>query len=101
MAKLELPVYDMSTGEKVKTLQRNVMPVGLYIRFQELSEKLQTNEITKDRDMFEALRDLLLETFPELTAEEYMNGVDVADALVIFRDILNKATKISAGNSKN
>lgn len=101
MAKFELSVYDMKTEKVVKTLQRNKIPVNLYIRFQELSESLTKQKITKDAEMFAALKDLFVETFPELTADEYMNGVDVGEVLRMFRDIIAKASQVSAGNSKN
>lgn len=101
MAKFELSVYDMKTEKVVKTLQRNKIPVNLYIRFQELSESLTKQKITKDAEMFSALKDLFVETFPELTADEYMNGVDVGEVLRMFRDIIAKASQVSAGNSKN
>lgn len=101
MAKFELSVYDMTTEKVIKTLQRNKIPVNLYIRFQELSESLTKQKITKDAEMFAALKDLFVETFPELTADEYMNGVDVGEVLRMFRDIIAKASQVSAGNSKN
>ena len=101
MAKFELSVYDMRTEKVAKTLQRNKIPVNLYIRFQELSESLTKQKITKDADMFAALRDLFVETFPELTSDEYMNCVDVGEVLRMFRDIIAKASQVSAGNSKN
>ena len=101
MAKFELSVYDMATEKVVKTLQRNKIPVNLYIRFQELSESLTKQKITKDAEMFAALKELFVETFTELTADEYMNCVDVGEVLRMFRDIIAKASQVSAGNSKN
>lgn len=101
MAKFELSVYDMKTEKVVKTLQRNKIPVNLYIRFQELSESLTKQKITKDAEMFAALKELFVETFPELTADEYMSSVDVGEVLRMFRDIITKASQVSAGNSKN
>lgn len=101
MAKFELSVYDMKTEKVVKTLQRNKIPVNLYIRFQELSESLTKQKITKDAEMFAALKELFVETFPELTADEYMSSVDVGEVLRMFRDIIAKASQVSAGNSKN
>lgn len=101
MAKFELPVYDTQTGEVTKTVKRDFMPVGLYIRFQQLSEKLVKDEIKSDADMFKALEDLFVETFPELTEKEYSECLDTAQVLVMFRDIIEKSTKLSSGNSKN
>lgn len=101
MAKFELPVYNVTTGEIEKTHQRNFMPVDLYIRFQAFSEKVAGNEFETDRDFFVELKPLFLETFPELTADEYMNQTDVAEVIKMFSDIIRKATEFSTGNSKN
>ena len=101
MAKFELHVYDAESEEVKKTLQRNIIPVSLFIKYQMISEKLTKNKITNDIDMFSALKDLYLETFPALTADEYMNNTDVAEVLTMFRDILVKATQISTGKGKN
>lgn len=101
MAKFELPLYDAATGEVTKTLKRNFMPVNLYIRFQALAEKIGAEKMKSDREMFVALEGLFRETFPDLTAEEYQNNTDIADVLIMFRDILEKSTQISSGDSKN
>ena len=101
MAKFELPIYDMKTEKVVKTHKRNFMPVDLYIRYQQLSEKITTDKIKSDAEMFCLLKDLFLETFPELTEEEYLNQTDIAGVLLMFRDILDKSTQFAAGNSKN
>lgn len=101
MAKFELPVYNMQTEKVAKTYRRNIMPVNLYIRFEELSEKLMNNKMTRDDEMFLALEELFIETFPELTKNEYRNCTDTAEVLKLFRDIIGKSTKIQAGNSKN
>lgn len=101
MAKFELSVYDNQTGEIAKTVKRDFMPVGLYIRFQQLSEKLIKDEIKSDVDMFNSLKDLFLETFSDLTEKEYLECLDIAQVLVMFRDIIEKSTQLSSGNSKN
>lgn len=101
MAKFELPIYDTRTGEIVKTHKRNFMPVNLYIRFQAFAEKLGADKVKSDKDMFFALKELFLETFPDLTAEEYLNQTDIAEVLVMLRDILEKSTQIASGDSKN
>lgn len=100
MAKFELSVYDAKTGDVEKVCKRNFMPVSLYIRFQQLSEKVVANKIGSDSDLFNALKPLFLETFPELTEDDYTSGTDVAEVLVMFRDIIDKSTQIG-GNSKN
>lgn len=101
MAKFELSIYDAATDKVVKTHKRNFMPVGLYIKYQQLAEKLSADKIKSDAEMFLALKDLFRETFPELTEDEYQNQTDIAEVLIMFRDILDKSTQISSGNSKN
>ena len=77
------------------------MPVNLYIRFQALAEKIGAEKLKSDKDMFDSLEGLFCETFPELTKEEYQNQVDIAEALLMFRDVLEKSTTITGGDSKN
>lgn len=101
MAKFELAVRDGATGEVVKTYKRDFMPVNLYIRFQQLSEQLVKEEIKSDIEMFTRLKELFCETFSGLTEDEYMNGLDVASVLLMFRDIINKSTLFVSGESKN
>lgn len=101
MAKFELPVYNAETDEIIKVHKRNFMPVGLYIKYQAFSEKLINDKVKNDAEMFKLLQPLFLETFPTLTAAEYNNNTDVAEVLVMFRNILDTATQITAGSSKN
>ena len=72
MAKFELPIYDEKTGEIAKTYKRDFMPTGLYIRFLKLSEKLVGSELKTDAELFELLKDLMCETFSEMTEDEYI-----------------------------
>ena len=101
MAKFELPIYDATSGEVCKTHQRNFMPVNLYIRFQKLAEKIGADKVKSDKEMFDALEELFLETFPALTKEEYQNQTDIAEVLQMWAAILEKSTKIAEGDSKN
>lgn len=101
MAKFELPVYNVTTGDIEKTYKRNFMPVDLYVRYQAFSEKVTSDKFKSDKDFFVELKDLFLETFPEMTAEEYLNQTDVAEVVNMFGDIINKATQFSTGDSKN
>ena len=101
MAKFELPIYDAKSGEIIKTHKRDFMPVSLYIRFQKLSEKVIADKVKSDEEMFLALQDLFVETFPEMTVDEYLNQTDVANVLTMWRNILDKSTELSDGNSKN
>lgn len=101
MAKFELPIYDAKTGEVVKTHKRGFMPVGLYIRFQQLAEKVGEEKFKSDKDMFEALQELFLETFPEMTSDEYLNQTDIAEVLRLFAKIINKSAEFAEGDSKN
>lgn len=101
MSKFELPIYDVVTGEVAKTYKRNFMPVNLYIRFNQLAEKIGADKLKGDKDMFFALEELFRETFPELTSDEYRNQTDIAQVLLMFRDILDVSKQIESGNSKN
>lgn len=101
MAKFELPIYDVQTGDVEKTVKRNFMPVSLYIRFQKLAEKIGADKVKSDEAMFDLLQDLFLETFPELTKDEYRNQTDIAEVLQMWAAILDKSTKIAEGDSKN
>ena len=101
MAKFELPVRDNKTGEIIKTVKRDFMPVDLYIRFQQLSQKVLNNELKTDMELFTALKPLFRETFYELTDKEYMNNVDIAEVLIMFRNIIDKSTEFSSGDAKN
>lgn len=100
MAKFELPIYDVKTGEVVKTVQRSFMPVNLYIRFQKLAEKVGSDKVKSDAEMFNLIQDLFIETFPDLTIEEYQNQTDIAQVLKLWADIINKSTQFE-GDSKN
>lgn len=101
MAKFELPIYNTKTGEIEKMVKRNFMPVNLYIRFQKLAEKTSGNKVKNDEEMFLLLQDLFLETFPEMTKDEYLNQTDIAQILNMWASIINKSTELSDGNSKN
>lgn len=98
MAKYQINIYNIETEEVEKTYSRNIIPVNLYIKFQELNERLQSEKIKNDLEMFQAMEDLFLEAFPQLTKEEYNEKTDVAEVLIAYRDIIKKATLI---NSKN
>ncbi|MBR3423802.1 MAG: hypothetical protein IKG80_04865 [Clostridia bacterium] len=97
MAKYELNVYDTKTGEVAKTLQKNFMPSALFIRYQQVLEKI--NEDTDDTALFDNLKPLFLETFPDLTEKEYTDNTDVAEVLALFRKVLNKATTMESGKN--
>ena len=101
MAKFELSIYDEKTGEVAKTLKRDFMPTGLYIRFLKLSEKLVGSELKTDVELFELLKDLMCETFSELTEEEYYKNTDVQEVLKVWSAILSKSATIEGGKSKN
>ena len=101
MAKFELSLYDNKTGEKTATLTRAFMPVNLYIKFQQFNEKLLSDKIKDDIEMFKSLKELFLELFPDLTAEKYMNNTDVAEIIYMFGKIINKSTEFETDNSKN
>lgn len=99
MAKFELPVYNAESGKVEKTVKRNFMPVTLFTRFQKFAEKLDTLE--SDEKMYNGLKPLFLELFPELTEKEYTEQTDVAEVLKVWGDVINKSTEISEGSSKN
>ena len=101
MAKFELPIYDTKTGEIVKTHQRGFMPVDLFIRFQNVAEEVTADKFKSNEELFDALEDLFVELFPDLTKEEYRNGADVAEIMKVWQIVNNKSTDIESGNSKN
>lgn len=100
MSKFELSVYNAETGDVEKILKRNFMPVTLYIKFQKLAEKAAEQKIESDEEIFFAIKELFLETFRDLTEDEYLNQTDTSEVLTMFDRILKKSTEIS-GNSKN
>lgn len=99
MAKFELKIYNMKTEEVEKTYSRNKIPVNLFLAYQELSEKLVSEKIENDIDMFKAIKGLFMETFDGLTEKEYNEQTDVSEVLIAFRNLLKKATVFEA--SKN
>lgn len=101
MSKFELPIYNAATGKREKTLQRDFMPVNLFVRYQTFVEEMDENKTKSDKELFLSLKELFLETFPEMTEEEYLNQTDVGDVTLMFRRILEKSTQIGSGNSKN
>ena len=101
MAKFELPIYNAETGEIAKTYKRDFMPTGLYIRFLKFSEKLVDAKLKTDAELFLSLKDLMLETFSELTEDEYFNNTDAQSVLKVWSAILSKSATIESGKSKN
>lgn len=101
MAKFELHTYNMETEEVEKTLQRNIMPISLYIKFQQYSEKVLSEKVKDDSELYAGLCDLFVELFPEMTKDEYNTKTDPGEVLVVFKNILDKATKFEPGNAKN
>lgn len=98
MAKFELSIYN-ENDEVVKTYQRNKCPVELFLKFQKYSEKVTGNKIKDDSEFFAGLKDLFLEFFPAMTEKEYTNNTDVAEIIVLFYAIINRATRLT--NEKN
>lgn len=98
MAKFELSIYN-ENDEVVKTYQRNKCPVELFLKFQQYSEKVTGNKIKDDSEFFAGLKDLFLEFFPAMTEKEYTNNTDVAEIIVLFNAIINRATRLT--NEKN
>ena len=101
MAKFELRVYNTQNGEVEKTVKRGFMPLAIYVRFQKLAEKAASDKYKSDEAMYEDLREPVLDLFPELTAEEYRNNVDIAEVLQLWKRILDKSSEISDEDSKN
>lgn len=98
MAKFELNVYN-EKDEVIKTYQKNKCSVELFIKFQQLSDKLTTEKVKNDAEFFNALKDLFCEFFAELTEKEYTNNTDVAEVILLFNKIITKATQLT--NEKN
>lgn len=98
MAKFELPIYN-NNDEVVKIYQRNKCPVDLFLKFQKYSEKVTGDQVKDDGEFFAGLKELFLEFFPEMTKKEYTNNTDVAEIIVLFDNIIKKATHFT--NEKN
>ena len=100
MAKFELPIYDAS-GKVEKTHKRDFISVSLFLKYQKLNEELLSNKMTDDKEFLNAIKELFLETFVELTESEYDKQTDVAQVIYLFNTIVAKATKFKSGDSKN
>lgn len=98
MAKFELSIYD-DNDKVIKTYQRNKCSVDLFLKFQKYSEKVTGAEVKNDTEFFAGLKDLFLEFFPAMTEKEYTNNTDVAEVIVLFNNIIKKATLFT--NEKN
>lgn len=103
MAKFELKIYDPQTGEVEKIIKRGFMPLDIYVRFQKLAERAEKEQYKSDEEMFVALREPILELFPELTTADYGKKVDIAEVLALWKKILDKASEMADGDesSKN
>lgn len=99
MAKYEIKVYDPATGEVEKILQKNFMPSSLFIKYQKFVENVDEKK-DDDTKFFSDLNELIVETFPELTAEECEEKTDVAEKYALLQRILTKAM-ILKDESKN
>lgn len=100
MAKFELNLYSLKTEEAPKTLQRQFMPVDLYLRFRKYSDSVAENP-PEDEKLFEDLAPLFLELFPDMTEKEYRKETDVAEVLKLFNGLLEKSLTILPGDKKN
>lgn len=100
MAKFELNLYGLKTEEATKTLQRQFMPVDLYLRFRRYTDLIAENP-PEDEKLFEDLVPLFLELFPDMTEKEYRTQTDVAEVLKMFNGILEKSATILPGDKKN
>ena len=101
MAKFELPIYKEKSGKVEKTYKRDFISVSLFLKYQKINEELLANKMLSDEEFLNALKELFLETFPDLTEEEYLNGTDVGQVIFLCNSIIRKATKFQSGNSKN
>ena len=99
MAKFELSVYGKD-GETVKTAKRDFVPIDLFIRCQQLAEKISEGKFETDEALFDALVETFAEIYPALTKDEIRNGIDLADMLYSLNDIVGRAAKFE-GNSKS
>ena len=89
MARFEINVY--SKDGKSKTHKRDFFPIALYLRWQQAQEKVEKSGYVSDAEMFDDLQPLFLETFPEMTEEEYRTGVDSHEAMQFFSTVLDIA----------
>lgn len=98
MAKFELPIYN-EKDEIVKTHQRNKCPVDLFLKFQEYSAKVTSNEVENDTDFFNEIKGLMCELFPAMTEKEYTNNADVAEVIALFNKVVTKATQFETAKN--
>lgn len=101
MARFELNLYDMETEKIVKTLQKNIIPVDLYIKFQEFNDSINSGKIKTDAELFTSLQDLFVETFADLTKAEYMKQTFPGEVLKTFKEICEKSLIVKDDNLKN
>lgn len=95
MAKFELNIYG-DNDSIVKTHQRNKCSVDLFLKFQRYSEKVTGEKVKSDNEFFAGLKELFLEFFPEMTEAEYTNSTDVAEIIILFNNIITKATQFTS-----
>ena len=85
-----LNIYD-ENSEIIKTVETDFVPVGIFIKALEMSDKMKDTDIKKQ---FALVMEILLTVFKKLTREELENGCDINDAMSVFRQIVNRANEI-------
>lgn len=96
--KYALKIYDMKNQKVIKTVGRDVISVSLYMKYQEMAESVQAEKVKSDIDLFKKIKDLFLETFTDLTEDEYFNNTDPAEVLSVWNNILSKGVLINTKN---
>lgn len=99
MAKFELPIY-AKDGSLERVEKRDFVPIDLFIRFQQLAEKISDSKFKTDKEMFDEIEKCFVEAFPNITAEELRKKVDLAQILYTVNDIVGRAARFE-GSSKN
>lgn len=92
-----LNVYD-EDSEIVKTVETDFVPVGIFIKALDMSEKMKKEKMT-EAQQFDVMIDIVCMVFKKLDKETLLNGCDINDVMNVFKQIVNRANSIES--SKN
>jgi hypothetical protein len=95
MAAFELNIYGKD-DEISKTYATDKVRWGVFLQALEVQESLATKT---PAEQFDTINRFVKKIFPDLTDKDLENA-DINDVMNIFKQLLNKASKIG-GNSKN
>lgn len=92
-----LNIYD-ENSEIENTVETDFVPVGLFIRALEMSERMK-KESMSELDQFNLMIDIVLMVFRKLDRQTLIDKCDINDVMNIFKQIVNRANTIKS--SKN